>query len=346
MELCRMGDKVEQTAEAKFGSTVNQAGHDIHNHYGPQMNEIIQTIDYQVSRQFEVLLHKHAPALIKNEISKVEASVTEFKEKMSSKLSEQFELLKYSLNEDLAGEKLIEGVTDSNFQYLFKDCLDQVIRKKDKAPQDILVDLLINKIISDDNSNYLIDEAIEVLRYLNKNHVNFILLIDIIIYELSYRLNLDPNGENIDILKTTSLFQIKWTLNYFIKLNPSPVDLEYLTYKGLILDGKNYTKFSSIPESIINLCIPEKLKIKFDNSNEELLDTLLPELKVLLNEFGLVSPYDFNVLSKISNIIADKSRNTLIMSIQRYKEINAEERDEWSKSIILSLKNKGIMSLY
>ncbi|NUG31629.1 LPO_1073/Vpar_1526 family protein, partial [Acinetobacter baumannii] len=223
-----MGDKVEQTAEAKDESTINQAGRDINNHYGPKMYEIIQTIDYQVSRQFEGLLHKHAPALIKNEMRKVEASVNNFKATMSSRLSELFEILKSSLNEDLAGEKLILGVTDSNFQYLFQDSLEQVIRKKDQAPQDILVELLIKKIETQDNSDYLIEEAIEVLKYLNKNQVNFILLIDIIIYELSFRLNLNHSDENLDLLKTSGLFQIKWILNYFLKQNPLTLDFDYL----------------------------------------------------------------------------------------------------------------------
>ncbi|MDC5216129.1 hypothetical protein OHW69_15855 [Acinetobacter baumannii] len=341
-----MGDKVEQTAEAKDESTINQAGRDINNHYGPKMYEIIQTIDYQVSRQFEGLLHKHAPALIKNEMRKVEASVNNFKATMSSRLSELFEILKSSLNEDLAGEKLILGVTDSNFQYLFQDSLEQVIRKKDQAPQDILVELLIKKIETQDNSDYLIEEAIEVLKYLNKNQVNFILLIDIIIYELSFRLNLNHSDENLDLLKTSGLFQIKWILNYFLKQNPLTLDFDYLNYKGMFLDNKVYTNFPSIPEAIIKYCVPEKLILELNTTNEEILEILLPELKLVLDKFGLPSPYNFKVLSSIANVIADKNRTNLIMSIEKYKVLNDSEKQAWTYSIFMALQKKGIASIY
>lgn len=281
-----MGNKVEQKAEASEGSTINQAAHDIHNHYGPKMLDIIQTIDYQVSRQFEGLLHKHAPILIQNEISRVESSVNEFKEKLSSKIFDQFEILKSSLSDELAGEKLIKGVTDSNFQYLFQDSLEQVIRKKEQAPQDVLVALLINKIDSlETNSDYLIEEAIEVLKYLNKNHVNFILLIHLILMNLLVPSN-PINEEIIEDIKFHSFGQIKWTINYFLKLEPTPIDFEYLSYKGLILEDKHYINYSTIPEAIIKYCISEKLKSELNISNDEILDILLPELKILLNNLN------------------------------------------------------------
>jgi hypothetical protein len=344
MEIFRMGDKVEQTAEAKDESTINQAGRDIN--YGPKMYEIIQTIDYQVSRQFEGLLHKHAPALIQNEMLKVEASVNNFKESMSSRLSEQFEILKSSLNEDLAGEKLVQGVTDSNFQYLFQDSLEQVIRKKDQAPQDILVELLIKKIETQDNSDYLIEEAIEVLKYLNKNQVNFILLIDILIYEISYRINQNISDENLDFFKTTTLFQIKWVLNYFLNQNPSIIDFDYLNYKGILMDGKVYTNLSSIPDDVIKYCVPEKLIKELKMTNEEILEILLPELKLVLDRFGLVLPYQFKVLSKIANVIADKNRINLIRSIEEFKTLHESKKEEWSNSILTTIQQKGIVSLY
>lgn len=347
MEIFRMGDKVEQTAEAKDESTINQAGRDINNHYGPKMYEIIQTIDYQVSRQFEGLLHKHAPALIQNEMLKVEASVNNFKATMSSRLSEQFEILKSSLNEDLAGEKLIQGVTDSNFQYLFQDSLEQVIRKKEQAPQEVLVELLINKVTSEKETDYLIEEAIEVLKSLNKNHVNFILLTGIIIHELSYRYErMDLAEELVSHFKMTTIFQIKWTLNYFLKLNPTTIDFEYLDYKGLINNDKTYVKINNFIDSIIEHCIPNKLKEELNVSNIELIDIFLPELYLVLNGFGLEQPYNFKVLSKISDVIAENTRGSLIMSIQRFKELNKDEGEERSKLVSKELLARGISNLY
>jgi hypothetical protein len=174
--------------------------------------------------------------------------------------------------------------------------LEQVIRKKDQAPQDILVELLIKKIETHDNSDYLIEEAIEVLKYLNKNQVNFILLIDILIYEISYRLNKNISDEILDFLKTTSLFQIKWVLNYFLNQNPSTIDFDYLSYKGILLDSKVYTNLSSIPDDVIKCCVPEKLIKELNTTNEEILEILLPELKLVLDRFSLFSLYHFTTL--------------------------------------------------
>ncbi|MDS7933587.1 hypothetical protein RMB03_20815 [Acinetobacter sp. V91_7] len=342
-----MGDKVEQTAEAKDESTINQAGRDINNHYGPKMYEIIQTIDYQVSRQFEGLLHKHAPALIQNEMRKVEASVNNFKATMSSRLSEQFETLKSSLNEDLAGEKLIKGVADSNFQYLFQDSLEQVIRKKEQAPQEVLVELLINKITSDNDTDYLIEEAIEVLKSLNKNHVNFILLTGIIIHELSYnyeRMDLTP--ELVSRYKMIALFQIKWILNYFLKLEPTSIDFEYLDYKGLIDKNKTYVKINSFVDSIVENFIPSNLKNELNIQNSEIIDIFIPELYLVLNGFGLEHPYKFKVLSKISNVIFEKYKGSLIMSIERFKELNKVEGNERNNLVTKELLTRGITNLY
>lgn len=335
-----MGDKLEQAAEAKDESTINQAGRDINNHYGPKMYEIIQTIDYQVSRQFEGLLNKHAPALIQNEMLKVEASVNNFKEMMSSRLSEQFEVLKTSLSEELAGEKLIRGVTDSNFQFLFQDSLEQVVRKKEKAPQEVLVELLINKITSPDDSNYLIEEAIDVLKSLNKNHINFILLIDMIIYHTGKKFDSEISDEIKFSVQSSTLFEIKWILNYFIKLDPSLIDFEYLIYKGLILEGKTYINFKNISETITNYCYAEKYHKGYNIRKEDMLDIYLPELQLLLNQYGLLYPYDFKVLNKISNVIAEKSRSGLFRDINRFKEANIDLKEDWTKEILLKINER------
>ncbi|MFL9549475.1 LPO_1073/Vpar_1526 family protein [Acinetobacter baumannii] len=335
-----MGDKVEQTAEAIDESTINQAGRDINNHYGPKMYEIIQTIDYQVSRQFESLLHKHAPALIQNEMRKVEASVNNFKETMSSRLSEQFEMLKNSLGEESAGEQLVKGVTDSNFQYLFKDSLEQVIRKKDQAPQDVLVELLLDKVRSDTNSNYLVDEAIEVLKYLNKNHVNFLIFTGILRRELSVTFNVSK--DILEHLKISTLFQIRWTLDYLLQFDISEIDLEYLSYKGLILDDKIYIENQDIYDAICMKCIPEDLKNELNKSNEELIELLIPELSIILEKFGLPKPYTFNVLSKVANTIIDKSYIKIFMSIQNHKELSLDTRNKWNMSFINMINQNNI----
>ncbi|MFW1880478.1 LPO_1073/Vpar_1526 family protein [Acinetobacter baumannii] len=336
-----MGDRINQAAEAIDGSTINQAGNDIHINYGPKMNEILQAIDYQVSRQFEGLLHKHAPVLIRNEFIKIENSINEFKEKISSKLLEKFEKLKITLDEESAGEKLTQDIVDSNFQYLFQDSLEQIIRKKDQAPQDVLVELLINKIASPEDSNYLIEEAIEVLKFLNKNHVNFILLIDMFLFHTGNKFNGVIDDDNKFFIQKNILFEIKWTLNYFLALNPSAIDFEYLTYKGLILERKKYTNFNNIPESINRFCYSEKFKLEGSVEKEELIDIFLPELKVVLNMYGLKYPYDFVVLSRISKVIADKSKFSLLMSIQRFKEANENLKEDWNKAILLELKKRG-----
>ncbi|OTU28396.1 hypothetical protein CAT59_07500 [Acinetobacter pittii] len=336
-----MGDKVEQSAEASNRSNINQAGRDINNNYGPGMFEIIQTIDYQVRSQFEGLLHKHAPVLIQNEMQKVEASVNSFKETMSSRLSEQFEILKTSLSEELSGEKLIKGVTDSNFQYLFKDSLEQVIRKKEQAPQQVLVELLLDKVKSDNNSDYLVDEAIEVLKYLNKNHVNFLLFIGITRKEMRVKFD-NLSKEVLEELKLSYLFQIRWTLNYLLQFDISEIDLEYLSYKGLIQEDKIYVEDKNIFDAICEHCIPEDLKNKLNKTNEELIDIFIPELPIILEKFGLTKPYTFNVLSKVAQTIVNKSYGNIVMSIQKHKDLNTKIRQEWNLAFVKMITQNNI----
>lgn len=331
MEIFKMGDKVEQTAEANDESTINQAGRDINNHYGPKMHEIIQTIDYQVSRQFEGLLHKHAPVLIQNEMLKIEDAVNNFKEAMNSRLSEEFEVLKTSLSEEIAGEKLVKGVTDSNFQYLFKDSLEQVIRKKDQAPQEVLVELLLSKVNSDSNSDYLVDEAIEVLKYLNKNHVNFLLFIQ----HTRDRMAMGFDGlseEAIERKRISSLFALRWILDYLLQFDISEIDLEYLSYKGLIRDDKNYVEHKDIYAAICENFIPEALRIDLNKSNEELIEIFIPELRIIVEKFGLAKPYTFNVMSQIAKTIFDKSYNNIIVSINKHIDLNKNTSAEWARS--------------
>lgn len=336
-----MGDKVEQTAEAKDESTINQAGRDINNHYGPKMYEIIQTIDYQVSRQFEGLLHKHAPVLIKNEMLKIEEAVNNFKETMSSRLSEEFEILKTSLSEEVAGEKLVKGVADSNFQYLFKDSLEQVIRKKDQAPQEVLVELLLSKVNSESNSDYLVDEAIEVLKYLNKNHVNFLLFIQLTRAQM--RMTLDGLSEkDVEYKRLSSLFHLRWTLDYLLQFDISEIDLEYLSYKGLIQDSKIYVEDKDIYTAICENFIPEALRTDLNKSNEELIEIFIPELRIILEKFGLAKPYTFNVVSKIAKTIFNNSYHNIILSIRKHKELNKNTSIEWARSFSNLLNQDNI----
>lgn len=344
MGLFKMGNNIEQSAEAINGGRIYQVAGDAQ--IGPSMMEIIQTIDYQIDRQFESLFYRHAPAIIKKEIEEVEASVNNFKKLLSDQLTSQFKISASTTNEDIVAQNFTKSVADSNFQYLFKDSLEQVIRKKENAPQEVLVELLIEKIKSEEDSDYLIEEAINTLKYLNRNHVNFILLIGIIRYELGYRPHSNIDEDVVNKLKMTTLFQLKWTFNYFLKLNPSSIDIEYLTYKGLILEGKVYVDYPSMYDSIVDYCIPDKLKKELNKSNEEIINIFLPELKLLIERYELEQPYNFKVLSKIANVMVEKCRGSIIMSIQRYKDINQKEREEWSSLLVKNLKEIGILSLY
>lgn len=323
-----MGDDINQKAEAAEGSSVIQALRDVYV-VGPTLPQILETVDFQIKNQFESLLYKHAPSIIQQEMSKVKESIDNFNSKINERITEEFKSLLFSLNEDQAAKNLTEGVSDSNFQYLFKESIEQVIRKKDQAPQDVLIELLINKVNNvGNNTDYLIEEAINTLKYLNKNHINFILFIGEIINNTGiYR------ERPFQFIELTHLSQIKWTCYYFLEQDLSKIDIDYLRYKGLIFENKYYVHNPEVYDRIGNSCIPQEFKNKFNKSNEELIRLFLPELDIILEKFGLTTPYQIDVLSKIADTICIKNRYNLMKNIEKYRNNNKTLQDEWRNTL-------------
>ena len=335
MELFKVGDKVDQSAEAAENSNIVQAARDII-YNGPALPQILETVDFQIKSQFEGLLYKHAPTLIQEEMKKVKISINEFNHRMNERITEQFKSLLLSCSEDDAAEKLTKGVADSNFQYLFRESIEQVVRKKEQAPQETLVELLIDRVNnSTPNSDYLVEEAISILKYVNKNQINFILFIGELL-ENTVRYGPKKN-EYIEYIELIHLSQLKWTCSYLLELNLSEIDLEYLKYKGLILEEKQYTTDPLIYDRISNACFPQELKNKLNQSNEELVKLFLPEIDIIIGKFGLETPYKIDVLSKISQTICTKNRYHFMQSVQKYRGDNKEKMEEWANILIIHL---------
>ena len=323
-----MGDKIDQKAETAEGSSVIQASGDVYV-VGPTLPQILETVDFQIKSQFESLLYKYAPSIIQQEMSKVKDSIDNFNSKINERITEEFRSLLFSLTEDQAAKNLTKGVSDSNFQYLFKESIEQVIRKKDQAPQEVLVELLINKVKSiESNTDYLIEEAINTLKYLNKNHINFILFISEIINNTGIY-----TERPFQFVELTHLSQIKWTCYYFLEQDLSKIDIEYLRYKGLIFENKHYVHNPEIYDRIGNSCIPQEFKNKFNKSNEELVRLFLPEIDIILDKFGLTTPYQIDVLSKIADTICTKNRYNLMKCIEKYRDKNKEIQSNWKQAL-------------
>ncbi|WP_430614582.1 hypothetical protein [Acinetobacter baumannii] len=134
-------------------------------------------------------------------------------------------------------------------------------------------------------------------------------------------------------VELTHLSQIKWTCYYFLEQDLSKIDIEYLRYKGLILENKHYVQNPEIYDRIGNSCIPQEFKNKFNKSNEELVRLFLPEIDILLEKFGLTIPYQIDVLSKIADTICTKNRYNLMKCIEKYRDKNKEIQSQWKQTL-------------
>ena len=120
MELFNMGDKVEQKAEAEAGSNVTQAARDI-NFHGPTLPQVIQTIDYQIEKQFPVLLAQFAPQILEVEKKNIRDEVESFKTMLQSEVQSYYEKNMTNESEEEFAKKIMEKLVNSNFQYLIKE---------------------------------------------------------------------------------------------------------------------------------------------------------------------------------------------------------------------------------
>lgn len=319
-----MLEKVKMEAEASDNSLVQQAGRDLTIHQGPKMVEIMEAIDYQIDRRVPQLILQHAPTIFEEQNKIVNQEVFEFKNDINRKLTEVLE--KVDTEDSKAIKQFLKKATDSNFQYLLNSSVETIVRYKDKAPKELLANLLISKIDEEnDDDNYVIDEMIESLKFLSKNHINFIsfahlirsinLKEDVLQQYQKIDSRVDIGNEKKENLKRLYFDAMKKGyqrfLNYFISQNPKEINVEYLESKGYFSsDLKSYRESTS-------KIILSKLNIQTSSDEESkiALKENLPELDILINLYG------FDDINKISPV----TQKAVILANQNFQILHEKK---------------------
>lgn len=319
-----MFEKDKMEAEASDNSHILQARGDITVYEGTRMVEIMEAIDYQIDRRVPQLILQHAPKIFEEQNKIVNHEVSEFKNDINRKLTEVLD--KVNTDDSKAIERFLKKATDSNFQYLLNSSVETIVRHKDKAPKELLANLLISKIDEEnDDDNYVIDEMIESLKFLSKNHINFISFAHLIrsinlnkdvlqqYQEIDSRVDIgDEEKENLkrvysDVMKKG----YQRFLNYFISQNPKEINVEYLESKGYFSgDLKSYIESTS-------KIILSKLNIQTssDGESKTVLKENLPELDILINLYG------FDDINKISPV----TQKAIILANQNFQILHEKK---------------------
>ncbi|ELY4755673.1 hypothetical protein SM078_002383, partial [Cronobacter sakazakii] len=207
--------------------------------FGTTVNEVINICSLIVKAEMASL---RADAFqIANERAK------EFGNQIASKLSTQLD------------ERLKQKLADPDIQYSINQAVTQVARKGFNEKSELLKELIITKIETDDeNVNILLDQALELTPKLTTNEIKFLSLIyylrnvtktanDINITEIAASNNTPPAEVNLT-LEAIHLLLKEHYANYhldYIKFLGEPssiksVNKDYLSMKGVVFSDKTY----------------------------------------------------------------------------------------------------------
>lgn len=308
-----MGDKVEQRANAEESSNIVQAARDIN---------IINSSNYSEVRQIFIDLYDANNYKVQNILMK--------------KIEEKIDLLTYKfLNEvekinkvkNIEYLELKNNISNVSTQMLANLCLQQSVYKDKEDVTEILAKLLAEKVTSD-NHDYLIEDAIDSLKYLSSNDINFIKFFYSVIYG-SYSIYI--LGKHYEIFKYFDQIneadlkddEKEYLLNQIyaeaVKLYNnlgkcfSISELKTVDYNYLMSKGWFYVNYLQVPDPIEHLSKFFKKPNGALHTKQEIKE-LFPEL-VKVWEIFTQGNYQSNPLSTIGQLIGRKTTESLISEI-------------------------------
>lgn len=212
-----------------------------------------------ITNLFETLFSAKLPSLIADAKSESYKAIADFALKFHEKLNS-------TVDEAVSGcidEKMEKKFASSEVQSLISEIVNQVGTKTDTSLNEVLANLLMDKLNSN-NNDYLINQSISYLKYLNKDQVFFLCFIERIrnvpIVSVSY----DGGQFYSDIFSAYQLIRDKVTSlelqadllqkaevlyrryindmsKFFIKNISSPVDIDLLALNNMVFSDKSYT---------------------------------------------------------------------------------------------------------
>lgn len=204
-----------------------------------------------VTELFNTMFSSKYPTLIEEARKESYKSISEFAFNLHQKMS--------GLTEQHLTEKIEKKFASADFQTLLFRTVEQVGIKTDNAPKELLSNLLMEK-LTQDNEDYYINYVIDVLKYMNKNQINFILFLSIHNLITNHKITINGINKELDIsaiykeidsqyllqpekrkLKNLYSEEYKSIINNFLSkilvLNPMPVDIELLSSTVLLGGG-------------------------------------------------------------------------------------------------------------
>lgn len=213
----------------------------------------------EITNLFETLFSARLPSLIADAKSESYKAIADFALKFHERLGSTVdEAVSVCID-----EKMEKKFASSELQSLISEVVNQIGTKTDVSLNDLLANLLIEKLNSN-NNDYLINQAISYLKYLNKDQVFFLCFIkhlrgnpsvSIIHGEDKFYSDffdvykmIDSKFSSLevrtDLRNKAEDFYKKYINNlseFFIKNISSPVDIDLLALNNMVFSEKHYT---------------------------------------------------------------------------------------------------------
>lgn len=213
----------------------------------------------EITNLFETLFSAKLPSLIADAKSESYKAIADFALKFHEKLNS-------TVDERVSGcidEKVEKKFASSEVQSLISEIVNQVGTKTDTSLNEVLANLLMDKLNSN-NNDYLINQAISYLKYLNKDQVFFLCFIKYLRNVPSVSVRYDGGQFDSDIFSAYQLIRDRVTLlepqadllqkagdfykryinnmsKFFINNISSPVDIDLLALNNMVFSDKYYT---------------------------------------------------------------------------------------------------------
>lgn len=262
--------------------------------FGPTITEVVTLCELVVKSQMATL---RADAY-----KVVDERAREFGNQIASKLATDLD------------EKLKQKLADPDVQYSINQAVTQVARKGFDEKSELLKELLVTKIETDDESdNALLDYALEVTSKLTTNEIKFLSLVYYLrsVIKLSNNIDITTIAANKILPPGWSGFSLEqihelhkgyygnYDLDYIKFLGPlsslKKINKDHLNMKGVVFYGKTYT-------SNYSQLLAKRTGVESFENEQDFFETF-PAFKLILDAFGVSSLEDLNGI--VSNPVGD-----------------------------------------